>query len=684
MLSENPILFDRDLSWLSFNERVLNEALADDVPLLEKINFLAIYSSNLDEFYRVRMPVLLALDKLSRKDNNEISIADDLLLNANEAIHEQQETYGKILKEIIIPQLHQNKIDFIYGKPIPKSLAAEVSSYFLSQVLAFLQPVDLSNGNEAFFPENNALYFVINLTQGDVEKTTILNIPSNHLSRFYKITKGDNLVIIFLDDIIKANLNLLFADTKINSCCSFKITRDAEIDLKDEYAGNLAEQLEKQLQKRDFGLATRFLYQPGLPEETLSLIIEKLNLKKANLVAGGNYHNLKDLADFPVKEAKLSNPKWEKISYPKLIVGKTLSEQIHKKDILINTPYQSYDAILRFFNEAATNPKVEEIYVTLYRVASDSKIVNALISAAKNGKKVSVLVELKARFDEANNIKWAKKMKEAGVKISYSVTALKVHAKIALVKSKEGLRTSYVGLLATGNFNETTANFYTDHILMTADSDLLREMELLFIFLAKRVKPSDTDFIQFNHLLVAQFNLQETFLALISREIDNALAGKEASITIKLNNLEEKVLISKLYEASNAGVKVNLIVRGICRLVPAVENQSENITVTRIVDRYLEHGRIFVFHNLGEPKIYLGSADWMNRNIYRRIEVCFPLRDEQIKKQLLAILDLQMQDNVKAVRLDGNLKNEPIVNKNEPIQSQYRICQLLKDEKDEK
>ena len=684
MLSENPILFDRDLSWLSFNERVLNEALADDVPLLEKINFLAIYSSNLDEFYRVRMPVLLALDKLSRKDNNEISIADDLLLNANETIHKQQETYGKILKEIIIPQLHQNKIDFIYGKPIPKSLAAEVSSYFLSQVLAFLQPVDLSNGNEAFFPENNALYFVINLTQGDVEKTSILNIPSNHLSRFYKITKGDNLVIIFLDDIIKANLNLLFADAKINSCCSFKITRDAEIDLKDEYAGNLAEQLEKQLQKRDFGLATRFLYQPGLPEETLSLIIEKLNLKKANLVAGGNYHNLKDLADFPVKEAKLLNPKWEKISYPKLIVGKTLSEQIHKKDILINTPYQSYDAILRFFNEAATNPKVEEIYVTLYRVASDSKIVNALISAAKNGKKVSVLVELKARFDEANNIKWAKKMKEAGVKISYSVTALKVHAKIALVKSKEGLRTSYVGLLATGNFNETTANFYTDHILMTADSDLLREMELLFIFLAKRVKPSDTDFIQFNHLLVAQFNLQETFLALISREIDNALAGKEASITIKLNNLEEKVLISKLCEASNAGVKVNLIVRGICRLVPAVENQSENITVTRIVDRYLEHGRIFVFHNLGEPKIYLGSADWMNRNIYRRIEVCFPVRDEQIKKQLLAILDLQMQDNVKAVRLDGNLKNEPIVNKNEPIQSQYRIYQLLKDEKDEK
>ncbi|RZL28267.1 MAG: polyphosphate kinase 1, partial [Pedobacter sp.] len=343
----------------------------------------------------------------------------------------------------------------------------------------------------------------------------------------------------------------------------------------------------------------------------------------------------------------------------------------------------SYDAILRFFNEAATDPKVQEIYITLYRVASDSKIVNALISAAKNGKKVSVLVELKARFDEANNIKWAKKMKEAGVKISYSVTALKVHAKIALVKRQNGLRTSYVGLLATGNFNETTANFYTDHILMTANSDLLREMELLFIFLAKRVKPSDTEFIQYNHLLVAQFNLQETFLALITQEMENARAGKKAEITIKLNNLEEKVLINKLYEASNAGVKVNLIVRGICRLIPGVKDLSENISVTRIVDRYLEHGRVFVFHNLGDTKIYLGSADWMNRNIYRRIEVCFPVLDEDIKKQLLAMLALQLQDNLKAVKIDSDMKNMPVANKNEPIQSQYRIYQLLNEQNHE-
>jgi polyphosphate kinase len=333
---------------------------------------------------------------------------------------------------------------------------------------------------------------------------------------------------------------------------------------------------------------------------------------------------------------------------------------------------------LRFFNEAATDPQVEEIYSTLYRVASDSKIVNALISAAKNGKKVFVLVELKARFDEANNIKWAKKMKEAGVAISYSVTALKVHAKIALVKRKIGLRYIYAGLFATGNFNETTANFYTDHILMTAHQGMLREMELLFIFLAKRVKPTDPDLIKFKYLLVAQFNLQQQFISLIHREILNAQKGEKASITIKLNNLEEKVLIAKLYEASQAGVKIELIIRGICRLIPGVKGMSENIKVRRIVDRYLEHGRVFVFHNQGDEEIYLGSADWMNRNIYRRIEVCFPIFDDAIKKEIKSMIKLQLEDNVQAVLLNDNMINIPIVTKQEPKQSQYRIYQLLK------
>jgi polyphosphate kinase len=304
--------------------------------------------------------------------------------------------------------------------------------------------------------------------------------------------------------------------------------------------------------------------------------------------------------------------------------------------------------------------------------------VNALISAAKNGKQVKVVVELKARFDEANNLKWAKKMKNVGVQIIYSVTALKVHAKIALVKTRKGDRIAYSGLLATGNFNEGTARFYTDHILLTTNPEILREIELLFIFLAKRQKPSAENQIKFNHLLVAGFNLQTKFLALIDREIAFAQQGKTASIIIKMNNLEEKVMINKLYEASLAGVKIQLIIRGICCLIPGVKGMSENISIKRIVDRYLEHGRVFIFNNNGNPEVFMGSADWMNRNIYHRIEVCFPVYDAVIKEQITHLVNLQLSDNVQAVDIDSNLDQIKVETKGEAVQSQKAIYQYLK------
>jgi polyphosphate kinase len=345
-------------------------------------------------------------------------------------------------------------------------------------------------------------------------------------------------------------------------------------------------------------------------------------------------------------------------------------------DRMIHAPYQSYDTILRFFNEAAIDPSVEEIYTTLYRVASHSRIVQALISAAKNGRKVSVLVELKARFDEANNIRWAKQMKAAGIKIIYSSNALKVHAKIALVKRKHS-SAPYLGLLATGNLNETTAHFYTDHILLTAHQPMLEEMETLFVFLAKRKKPDEADKLVFNHLLVAQFNLQQRFLQLVDREITNAAQGLPATITIKLNNLEEEVLINKLYEASRAGVTIRLIVRSICRLVPGIKGESDNISIKRIVDRYLEHGRVFIFHNNGSEETYMGSADWMNRNIYRRIEVCFPVYDTTLREELRHIIHLQWQDNVQAVWIDADLNNRPVEKTGEHIRSQEAIREFL-------
>ena len=670
--------FNRDLSWLSFNGRVLQEADRQSLPLLERINFLSIYSSNLDEFYRVRMPVLQALHKLNNRKNKveEISIQQNDLQTAQQQIQQQQEQYGQILTQSILPQLNEKGIHLIYNQEFPAQIVQPVTDYFLSQVMAFLRPTVLT-AEGSFFPENNKLYFLVQL-QSDTgqEQLVALNIPSDELPRFLSIPVQNELYIVFLDDIIRYNLDKIFT-LPINGCHSFKITRDAEFDFEDEYTGDLAEQLEKQLKKRDYGLATRFLYQPGLPLRALQTMSKLLNLRDSSLVAGGVYHNLKDFASLPVNNAELKIEKWPALRYDFLPETQSVLDQIGQQDYILHTPYHSYDTILRFFNEAAIRTDVEEIYVSLYRVASDSKIVNALINAAHNGKKVAVLVELKARFDEANNIKWAKKLKAAGARIIYSVTALKVHAKVALVKLRAGSRTQYRGLLATGNFNENTARFYTDHILLTGNHSLLREMELLFIFLSKKQKPDSAKVKPFKNLLVAQFNLQDKFMEMIDAEISNQQQGLPAFITIKMNNLEEEKLISKLYEASNAGVQIRLIVRSICRLIPGVAGQSENITVTRIIDRYLEHGRIFIFGNNGNTQVYLGSADWMNRNIYHRIEVCFPIYNEAIKQEVLQLIDLQLKDNAQAVSIDTQLNNIPVKQNIPVVRSQQEIYQYL-------
>lgn len=671
--------FNRDLSWLSFNERVMEEAANPKVPLLERIKFLSIFSSNLDEFYRVRMPVLRALQKIGEKDNNEIDAAErqDILNQAAAMINAQQQRFGGILRSELIPLLKAENITLLYNEAFPDAVQKAAREYFLSEVLAFLQPVVLHEGHN-FFPQNNKLYFVVNLLNEDkTSKLAMLNIPSDELPRFFTVKSGSDTFIAFLDDIVRNNLAAVFPGAEILGCYSIKVTRDAELDLADDYPGDLSEEIEKQLKKRDQGLATRFLHQGGIPLRVLQLIIQKLDLQNAIATEGGTYHNLKDFFGLPVNKPGMSYESWPAVIPSSLADADSVASLVAARDSIVHTPYQSYHCVLRFFNEAAINPDVEEIYITLYRVASNSLIVNALISAAQNGKSVTVMVELKARFDEANNLKWAKKMKAAGVKIIYSITALKVHAKIALVKTTENGRTKYSGLLATGNFNESTAKFYTDHILFTTNPDLLREMELVFMFLSKREKPSSEKYIGFKHLLVAQFNLQSRFLELIDREITLAKAGKQAAIIIKLNNLEERVLINKLYEASQAGVKIQLIVRSICCLIPGVSGMSENITIRRIVDRYLEHGRVFIFNNDDNKEIFLGSADWMNRNIYHRIEVCFPVYDERIKNEIIQIIDLQLRDNTQAVMLDEQLTNIP-VHKGEPeVQAQRDIYKLL-------
>jgi polyphosphate kinase len=668
-------LTNRDISWLSFNERVLQEAARQDVPLLERLKFLSIYSSNLDEFYRVRMPALLALHHLG----DEVPHIDNRLAEVNDVIGRQQQAFGQLLRNELIPLLEENKVKFIYNQPIPQVLKGNTRAFFMTQIAAFIQRVELEEQPD-FFPENNKIYLCVVHEQQDEQRIAIVNIPSEECGRFYQDHANDIDYVITLDDIIKDNLALLFPMSTIFSANSFKITRDAELDLEDEFKGDIAQKIEEEIQQRDLGLATRFLYDAAMPKPLLDKIISAFNLKGATLVEGGRYHNLKDLNDFPLAGAAMRFDKWPAV--PFVPERDNIFDSIATKDVLLHVPYQSYDTILQFFNQAAIDPDVTDVSVTLYRIAGNSLIGNALISAAKNGKNVTVFVELKARFDEANNIRWAKKMKAAGVKIIYSIPGLKVHAKVALVKRRVEGRTKMYGIFATGNFNESTAKFYTDHILMTAQKDMLMDLDLLFIFLAKRRKPGPDDIFRLQHLLIAQFNLQADFLSLIENEIAFARQNLPAAITIKLNNLEEEVMISKLYEASQAGVKINLIVRGICRLKPGVAGLSENIQVRRIVDRYLEHGRIFIFQNNNEPRIFMGSADWMSRNIYRRIEVCFPIFNPDLKTEILELIQLQLEDNVSAVLLNEDGQNVPLKNDGtKEIRSQYEIYQMIKTKK---
>lgn len=672
--------FNRDLSWLSFNERVLQEAANHQVPLRERISFLSIYSSNLDEFYRVRIPALMALHRMHQKDamaKYQKAEYADVISEVRDTIAHQLEEFGRILTGSVLPGLRSHGIHLLYGEPLPEAVCAKATTYFFSQVLAFLQPVLLKK-NATFFPENNKLYLAV-LTEGaeGEEGVIIVNIPSDQLPRFHTVECDGELYILFLDDIIRAFAPDIFRSVTVKGCYSFKITRDAEMELEDEYSGDIAEKIEKQVQKRDRGLATRFLYDPRLPLKWAEKIIIGSGVGNAIIVEGGLYHNLKDFSALPVKRKELLYPRLPSMEPDSCRDKELLLDQLIRKDILIHTPYESYGTVLRFFNEAAIDEAVTEIAVTLYRVAKDSRIVNALISASKNGKKVTVFVELKARFDEVNNLNWSKKMKAAGIKIIYSIPGLKVHAKVALVKRVSAGVTTYFGLLATGNLNESTARFYTDHVLLTSNQVLMLELEQLFQFLTKRERPTENTGLTFQHLLVAQFNLQDRFLQLIDREIEHARAGHPARITIKLNNLEERVLISKLYEASNAGVAVRLIVRTICCLVPGVPAMSANITVKRIVDRYLEHGRVFVFLNGGKEEVYMGSADWMNRNIYRRIEVCFPIYTEALRAEMLDLLDIQWRDSLQAVWINDRLQNVPIPPSEEPLQSQVAIYDYL-------
>lgn len=652
------------------------------MPLFERLKFFAIFSSNLDEFFRVRYPSIVAFSKLNRKTQiqakNEYD--ENLPEKVQAEINRQLQVYSVILNQSLLPELNRENIHLYYNEPIKPQHLGEIRDIFLSQVLTFIQPLFLdADMSRQFVPQNNFLYFVITLRQPGEQtiKHAVVNIPSEKLPRFFTLSPIGNVqYVIFIDDIVRENIPCLFPGFEIMGVYSIKFNRDAELHFDEEYAPDLLGKIEKQLQKRQYGPPSRFLYEAGMPRNVQLFLASAFEIRHEEMFEGGRYHNLSDFEKFPTFDKNLFYPKLKPLTYPGEMNCGDIFDVLNQRDILLHLPYDSYNTVLSFFNQAAVDSSVTDIYITIYRVAADSHIVNALISAAKNGKNVTVFVELKARFDEANNIKWSRVMKDAGVQIVYSPPEIKVHSKIGLIKKKIGDQTVCYCILSTGNFHEVTAKYYTDHVLLTTDPIITEELLQLYKLLSKKKREK----VQFDTLLVSQFNMIEKFEKLIEGEIQKVQMGREGLIRIKVNNLEEPSMIHQLYKASNAGVQVQLLVRSVCCLVPGVEGLSENITVKRIVDRYLEHSRIFIFGCDDDCEVIMGSADWMNRNLHRRIEVCVPVKDKLCRRELLDYFKLQWQDNDKAVVLSSSMENmKEGHNGTDEINAQIAIYNYLKE-----
>lgn len=664
---DNPLFFDRDLSWISFNYRVLMEAKNPSVPLLERLRFIAIYSSNLDEFFRVRVSNIRSIEQIDKKKiRKSTEVSSGLVNQIREVIGIHLNEYGQALNEIL-HELSAQKI--IVQAPIESlspSNQEKLGKYFRTKVLAYLRPYIFDFNEGEPFLNNQLLYLALKLKKNDETHFAYVNIPSDVLPRFYPIQENETYYFVYLDDIIRANISMVLPNFEILECIAIKLNKDAELYIGDEYSGDLVEKIEKQIKKRDLGAPSRFLYDGNASAELIGKLSTAFDLEENDLVAGGRYHNLNDFFQiYNPTSAALEYDKLPEVPSRNIDEAQSVLKAMESKDQLLHFPYQDYSYVLQFFNEAASDSEVTDIYVTFYRMASNSIIGEALISAANNGKKVIVFMELKARFDEANNLRWSERMKAAGIKIIYSMPGLKVHAKVALVRKKG----RNYGFFGTGNLNEKTAKIYCDYGLFSCDPGLTNELFQVFKFLHKRKEPTS-----FNELIVSQFNAIDQFIALINREIVHAQEGKDARLIIKVNNLQEKQMIEKLYEAAEAGVSVTVLARSICCLVPG----TAGIKVLRLVDRYLEHARTFYFYNDGAPELYLGSADWMNRNLHSRIEVCFPLKDEDLKRQIMAILELQIADNTNVVELDAELNNVHRPTSGQMVNAQSQTRDLVK------
>ncbi len=665
---------NREVSWLSFNERVLQEAEDDSNPIIERMRFLGIFSNNRDEFFRVRVANIRRVAELS--GNNLLSTGEDpkvVLDQILKLVLKQQTRFDRVFKRLI-KDLQKENIYFLNETQISDEHIDFVRDFFVDKVRTNIVPIIINKRKSFPFLKDASTYMFVKMynkrDKSDKSEYALIEIPSSQVDRILILPSNDKKkYLIMLDDVIRYNLPQVFSIFNYDTIEAYniKLTRDAELDIDEDISKSLVDKLSKGIKNRQVGEPVRFVYDDEMPKDMRMLIEKKMKLQKSdNLIPGGRYHNFKDYIAFPqIGNSKLLNPSMPPLANKDLEGVSSIIDVIKKKDVACFYPFQKFDYVIDFLRQAAIDPNVTTIKINIYRVANNSRIINALVNAAKNGKDVTVLIELRARFDEHNNIQWSRELEDEGVKVHFGLRGLKIHSKLIMVKRKEGRGENTYVHVGTGNFHEKTAKIYSDASLLTSDKRIANDIEKVFDFIERPYINK-----RFNNIIISPYNTRSKFIRLINQEIRNARKGKTAKITIKLNNFNDPELIKKFYEASCEGVEIKMIIRGICSLVPGIKDLSENIEVVSIVDRYLEHVRMFHFHNGGNELFFIGSADWLVRNLDRRVEVTTPIYDPKIQDNMREFLNLQLKDNVKARIVDEKGRNKYVSKKGKKVRSQ--------------
>lgn len=676
----NSTYIPKEISWLSFNERVLQESENKEVPLLERFKFLGIYSNNLDEYFRVRVATLRRLSQFGPKSKSILGYSPKATLkDIQEIVLAQNERFEKIYTGLL-QELDKHKIHIINEKQLNTEQSEFVRAYFHKEVRTRLMPFLIEKASELPNLTDDAIYLAICLFAKEKQNNryALLEIPTNVLPRFVVLPeKDEEKYVIYIDDIIRYGLKEIFFIFEFDriEAYTIKLTKDAELEIADDISESFIDKMSRSLQQRKWGSPVRFIYDREIPQDFLKLLTRKLKFGPDDaMIPGNRYHNFKDFIRFPdMGKKKFYFDPLPPILHKDILPGKSILSVIKKKDIMLLFPYNPFDHFIDLLREASIDPYVTTIQITLYRLARNSSVINALLNAVRNGKRVTTVVELQARFDEEANILWGNKLMEEGVKVIYGVPGLKVHSKLCLITREKNNLTQWYAAIGTGNFNEDTARIYTDHLLLTTNKKITYEVFKAFSFFNVNYRKDN-----FYHLVLSPFFLRNKMTLLIDNEIKNAQAGKKAYILMKLNNISDNDIINHLYKASNAGVTIKLIVRGMMSLVPGIKNVSENIKAIGIVDRFLEHSRFMIFCNGGNEECYFSSADLMTRNIEHRIEVTCPVFDKGIKNELKDIFEILWSDNVKARKLDGSLSNKFVKNDKKQVQAQKEVYNYVK------